>query len=108
MGPWLLSMTTGVLWLSAASSCFSPAFSLVAWVSLEEGGDLLSTVYLIFFQGPAGPLFPRLSLPPLRFLVCFDGIHTSNVLHPPCIPLYVPAPIYFTRSYNFAGQQSVR
>lgn len=38
------------VWLSAASSCFSPAFSLVAWVSLEEGGDLLSTVYLIFFK----------------------------------------------------------
>lgn len=97
------------VWLSAASSCFSPAFSLVAWVSLEECGDLLSTVYFIFFKVlPVPSSLVYLFLLSVFSFVCFDGIHTSNVLHPPCIPLYDPAPICFTRSYNFAGQQSVR
>lgn len=64
------------VWLSAASSCFSPAFSLVAWVSLEEGGDLLSTVYLIFFKVLPVPS----SLVYLFLLSVFSFVLTEYIL----------------------------
>lgn len=95
------------VWLSAASGCFSPAFSLVAWVSLEEGGDLLSTVYFIFFKVLPVPS----SLVYLFLLSVFSFVLTEYTL-----PMYytlraspftTPLPSV-SPAHNFAGQQSVR